>query len=150
VIIGEKIEEDDRDKDLEAWRWLRDIIERLGVNGMSSEESDVETNAEGLERVVYNVKLLVWRRDIEEELEIIDKCCQYAKANGTRGTTPHERRRRARNRQSNRDPVPGLPEILYDKEWLQKQSRQYRELTLRVSKEEFQWLKLKKRGGARD
>ena len=45
--------------DLKVWEWLFRVLEYLGVDGMSSEESSVENN-----RIVYQVKIMAWWRDI--------------------------------------------------------------------------------------
>lgn len=113
---------------------------------MSSDESDTETNVHGIEVPVYRVKILAWRRSMEEELALIDQCRKYATMNWTRGSRPGERRRHPDNAESSRQAVKGLPESLYDAEWLNRRSKQYKEETLLVSKEEFRWLKWMKRG----
>ncbi|KAH7917377.1 hypothetical protein BV22DRAFT_979951, partial [Leucogyrophana mollusca] len=55
--------------DAMVWEWLKDIVERLGEDGMSSEESSVEDEVD----VVLRTKIMPWRRDISRELAIIDK-----------------------------------------------------------------------------
>jgi hypothetical protein len=134
------------DKDVALWEWLKDVIERLGMDGMSSDESDTETNVHGIEVPVYRVKILAWRRSMEEELAVIDQSRKYATMNWVRGSRPGERRRHHDNAESGRPAVKGLPESLYDAEWLNRRSKEYREETLLVSKEEFRWLKLTKQG----
>ena len=54
--------------DLEAWKWLQDIVSRLGEHGMSSEESCIENEVEE----VLRAKRMTWRRPIERELELVD------------------------------------------------------------------------------
>jgi hypothetical protein len=117
------------------------VIERLGVDGMSSDESDVDTDARGREVTVFYTKRMRWRRWIEEELAIIDGCHSYAKAHG-RGSKLVERRRNGRNAESSRNPMPNLPEAFYDEEWLNSRSSKYRDLTLHVSKDNFEWFKI--------
>jgi len=50
------------------WKWLLNIVEKLGVDGMSSEDTD---NSNGVE-VVYRVRVLPWHCKIDHELAIID------------------------------------------------------------------------------
>jgi hypothetical protein len=141
IIIGEKKET--REKDIATWEWLKDVVERLGEAGMSSEESEMETNAEGMEVVVFRVRVLVWRRWIEEELAAIDRSRAYAKTGWGRGTRPGERRRSEWNPSSDRDAVPGLPRVFYNPDWLGERTSEYTENVLRVSKEDFRWLRLR-------
>lgn len=54
--------------DLAIWRWLGTVVEKLGTDGMSSDESSTE----GVE-TVYRVKKMAWRREIEASLDIIDR-----------------------------------------------------------------------------
>ena len=52
---------------LHIWQWLGNLIEYLGSNGMSSEDTDI-----GIDRK-YRVKILLWRRNMDQYLELIDK-----------------------------------------------------------------------------
>jgi hypothetical protein len=143
IVLKEKAEEGE--DDFELWKWLKEVILRLGVDGMSSEESDVDQNSVGVEVTIYRVKILAWRRKMEDELALIDQARKYAVKNGPRGTRPVDRRRSNINTTSSRSPVPGLPEVLYDGNWLSNRTNEYKELILKVSKEEFRWLRLKSR-----
>ncbi len=58
-IIERKLEGGGSEDDIALWRWLQLLLQRLGKDGMSSEESEVE---EGSARGVYYVKKLPWRR----------------------------------------------------------------------------------------
>ncbi|KAI5981631.1 hypothetical protein EDD15DRAFT_2147576, partial [Pisolithus albus] len=51
-----------------CWKWLQRLIITLGDHGMSSEESSVENGIEN----VLRVKKMEWRKNIDQELEIID------------------------------------------------------------------------------
>ena len=53
--------------DLHIWQWLENLIEYLGSNGMSSKDMDI-----GIDRK-YRVKILLWRRNMDQYLELIDK-----------------------------------------------------------------------------
>ncbi|KAG2114202.1 uncharacterized protein F5147DRAFT_536318, partial [Suillus discolor] len=59
---------DENREDLPAWQWLQQLVKTLGEGGMSSEESDTENQIE----TVLRVKNMVWRRAIEQELDIVD------------------------------------------------------------------------------
>src|ERR1700722_4167495 len=62
-----KLKAGNKDNDLEVWKWFTSILEYLGPDGMSSDESSME----GVE-TVYRVKRLPWRRDIAGYMDIID------------------------------------------------------------------------------
>ncbi|KAG1892291.1 hypothetical protein F4604DRAFT_1532281, partial [Suillus subluteus] len=63
-----ELKKDEVDEDLPTWQWLQQLIEMLGDDGMSSEESDVENNVE----TVLQVKNMPWCCGVEKELNIID------------------------------------------------------------------------------
>jgi hypothetical protein len=113
---------------------------------MSSEESDTETNGRGIEAAVFHVRRMGWRRWMEEELAIIDGSHTYTRTRGGRGARLVERRRNNRHAESTRNPVPNLPEAFYDSDWLKARSPEYREMSLRVSKEKFKWLRTTREG----
>ena len=58
----------DKGEHLRIWKWLRQVIQGLGHDGMSSEESDVEDDMD----TILRVKTLPWRRNLEKELTLID------------------------------------------------------------------------------
>jgi hypothetical protein len=101
------------DEDIEIWHWLHDVVERLGCDGTSSDESDAD---QGM--IVYQVKRLPWRRDIEKELDIIDALrMNEPEAYAPQGSKPLRRIRGAENPVSLRKPVEGLPKSFYDADW---------------------------------
>jgi hypothetical protein len=125
------------DNDVPIWRWLEQVLQHLTVDGMSSEESTSETEIE----TVYRVKILEWRRDIEKELRIIDQeRLLDAEIFAPQGAKPVKRLRGTGNPVSIRPPVQELPRAFYDEGWYSKTTAEYRELTLAVSREQFQWL----------
>ena len=65
-----KLKEQAEAPDVGTWQYLSNILQTLGKDGMSSEESDDETH-EDIEPG-YRPSVLPWRRDIEDELGIID------------------------------------------------------------------------------
>jgi hypothetical protein len=113
---------------------------------MSSDESSVE----GMQ-TVYRVKILVWRRNIEEYLKLIDNQRMQIEQQicHTSGKMPTPRIRTGDLLKSTHDPVVGLPAELYDEDWLEALDENYRQMTLSVSKEQFKFLKIcvKKRAG---
>jgi hypothetical protein len=129
---------DEGAEDVPLWEWLHEVLERLGADGMSSEESAVE----GLE-TVFRVKILDWRRDMTKELNIIDEQRLLdSDLFSARGSKPGTRVRRSDNARSGRDPVPRLPRCFYDQAWLEQQSDNYRRMTLCISEKQFRWFQL--------
>jgi hypothetical protein len=53
--------------EVKIWQWLLSLLQWYGAEGMSSDETSVE----GLE-VVYRVKILLWRRNIDKYLDLVD------------------------------------------------------------------------------
>lgn len=135
------------------WRMLLRTIQKLGIAGMSSDETDATAM-----QVVYRIKVLVWRRQLEMYLDLVDDhryrlpTEEYAE----RGIQPKTRIRpdltlyrqaqvagaeaSNKNPYSERAPVRGLPRDLYDPQWLASKGPAYVEFTLCVSKEQFQWV----------
>jgi hypothetical protein len=128
-------------QDVEIWKWLRELMNRLGEDGMSSEESGVEDGPNGPHNV-YRVKKLKWRRDIEQELSIIDKLRFKSGIFTERGAQPVTRIRTDNNPTSDRDAPKGWPRSLYDSNWFNEKDEEYRLLTLHVSEEDFKYMKV--------
>ena len=130
-----KIQEDAVDTG--NWKWLKSVLVRLGHDGMSSEESDVD--GDDVE-VTYRPRVVPWRRNIENELKIIDdEYRRIARTQNRRGPQPSRRMRDRRNAVSQRDPVCGLPYIFYDEDWLRTKTGRYVRHTLKLSTETFKW-----------
>ncbi|KAG9313663.1 hypothetical protein JVU11DRAFT_5999 [Chiua virens] len=109
-------------EDAEIWVWLTDILKQLGLDGMSSNESVAEDNI----HMVYRTKVMLWRRDIERELEIIDNQ-RFVDTDiyTPRGSKPVKRMRGKRSAPSAHHPVAKLPKVFYDKTWLKKQPQKF-------------------------
>jgi hypothetical protein len=136
------LKEDTGAPDAALWKWLSEMIAKLGKDGMSSEESDDETN-DGINPVL-RPRILPWRRDIEGELRILDDQRHLDEdIFAPQGAKPVRRIRSPRNPPSNRKLVIGLPRAFYNHTWLTGQTDHYREKTLEVSKEVFQWMQIK-------
>ena len=126
--------------DVKIWEWLLQLIQYLGVDGMSSEESGVEVNDEGIAQKVYRVKIMPWRRNINQELAIIDKArLQDKDLYSEAGAKPVPRKRSEQNEASSRQPVCDLPWSFYDDSWFDRLNTNFRDCTLRVSKKQFHW-----------
>jgi hypothetical protein len=135
-MLGIMVEEIATD-DVEIYEWLRNVVETLGNEGMSSDESSVEDDG----TVIYAVKQLPWRRRIDKELSIIDSLrTQEPTLYSARGSRPIKRHRGADSPVSTRKPVRGLARAFYDEEWLQRQPHGGRRLE--VSEKPFRWMKL--------
>lgn len=140
-VIELKAASGDLDGDLKVWKWLGELLKWYGQDGMSSEDTSVEG-----EETVYRVKILLWRRDIEKYLNIIDR--QRIVDNDiytNRGSKPAKRIRSRDNPISTRAPVPELPRSLYEDIWFTEVDDDYRQLTLSVSQEQFDWLNIQVR-----
>lgn len=102
---------------------------------MSSDESEVveETGKE-----VYRVNDMPWRRDVEEEMQLIDRQRLLDREIFSRkGARPVTRIRDGNT--SRRDAARGLPKSCYDKEWL-KSAPESEVEKLEVSKKRFDWM----------
>lgn len=119
---------------------------------MSSDESTVE---EATHRPCYRVSVLLWRRDLDAIMEIID-AERYSLQSGysTRGSVPMPRFRQDRKLGyfkgvspaaeniglTRRQPVSNLPLVFYDEKWLTERSEEYIEQVLCVSKQAYDWV----------
>ena len=117
--------------DLKVWELLFRVLEYLGVDGMSSEESSVENN-----QVVYQVKIMAWQRDIMDCLNLIDKQCHLIPGlfsnSGSKGVAK-QRGGGPGFLVSDRALVLKLPHAFYNDTWFNGIG-EWRQLTLKVSK----------------
>jgi hypothetical protein len=128
--------EDDAD-DLDAWEFLHDVLETLGEDGISSDESDIDTRT-GTE--VYYSKKMPWRRDVAHEMTIIDReRGKDRQIRSRRGAKEVVRVKNGAKGDTRRSAPTGRPKSFYDKEWLRAQSKQNRR-ALEISGEDFNWL----------
>ncbi|KIM85943.1 hypothetical protein PILCRDRAFT_775973 [Piloderma croceum F 1598] len=58
----------DENQDLHLWKWLQSVLEHLGADGMSSDESSTENF-----KTVYRVTNMPWRRALTESMDIVDR-----------------------------------------------------------------------------
>jgi hypothetical protein len=77
-------------ENVDTWKWLKKLVETLGSDGMSSEESVVE----GQLQKSYRTKILPWRRDVNKALSMIDDA-RWAPSSGfaPQGSKPVPRER---------------------------------------------------------
>ena len=103
-----------------------DILERLGVEGMSSDESDTEEVIGNLyarrNNTRYRVKRPVWRAVVLDAwLRVFDTCyivwCRTS-TGSMHGSAVHLRERSADNWSSSKSFVAGLERNVYRPEWL--------------------------------
>ena len=140
-IIDIKVEEQANDE--AVWRWLHTVVEKLGEDGMSSDESDTDART-GLP--IYRVKNMKWRRKMAHELEMVDKLrLQDRHIYSQKGAKPTARFRDDRNSESQRVAPKGLPKRMYSSAWLEGLTPQTRR-KLMVSDEDFAWLNLLRKG----
>ena len=127
------MKEEAEENDANIWRWLADVLEQLGADGMSSDESGIEDEI----KIIYNTKVMPWRKDLETELQIIDDQQLVDMDIFTpRGLKPVKQRRGTRNLQTSHRVVAGLPWTFYDKEWLERQPPKFH---AQIPAEKFKW-----------
>lgn len=110
---------------------------------MSSDKSDCEESVAG--QKVFRVKIMVWRRRMEELLNQIDDLRHSDAGLFTqRGSTGIKRLRPDYGNpewpRSERGPGQYLPYSLYDSDWFSQVAPEVRQTTLHVSAKEFAWL----------
>lgn len=125
------------DREYLLWLFLKNMLERLGAEGDSSDETEIdETTLE----TVYRVKVMFWRRDLSKYLKMIDAQRDDPNCFSTKGSKG-VRRLPARD-MTRRQPVKELPRMLYDDDWFNQIDTERRSLHMRVSKKEFEWLEI--------
>jgi hypothetical protein len=119
------------------------VVEKLGEDGMSSDESDTDTRT-GL--LMYRVKNMKWWRKMAYKLDMVDKLrLQDRDIYSQKGAKPTARFREDRNSGSQRVAPKGLPKGMYCSAWLKGLTPQTRR-KLMVSDEDFAWLNLLRKG----
>lgn len=129
------------DPDLKTWEHFRDMLGRLGPEGMSSEEEGVEKMG-NVNVSVFRVRLCVWRTpEISKYFRYIDKEGENPAIRGTKGSRSLPR---IPIDDTGVSPAPtGLPRKMYDPTWLER-----KEISrpgwvvdeLQISKEAFELL----------
>ena len=111
------------DDDSKAWIDSYNIIDKLGIDGQSSDETDEDNEG------VYSVKLLNWRnKQLIKRLNNADEVRRTMNKYGTRrpGTKRRTRKRRSARdaRQTVRPPPTGKPINFYNEDWYMSLTRQ--------------------------
>ncbi|KAI6030078.1 hypothetical protein EDC04DRAFT_2605587 [Pisolithus marmoratus] len=101
-------------RDVELWQWLSDVVDHLGTDGMSSEDSEEEDM-----QTIFRVRSMPWRCDIDKELRFIDSKHKDRGISSPKGAKPVKRIRPSNPFPSARQPVCGLPATFYKPEWLE-------------------------------
>ncbi|KAI0338940.1 hypothetical protein BDW22DRAFT_1458217 [Trametopsis cervina] len=109
LAVREKVA--DNAPDAWAWQWLyRVVVDHLGEDGMSSDESEGEELGV---HMVYRKKRMPWRRNIDRELALVDRERMRDRENwAPQGSKPAARR--SSELISVRPAVKNLPRALYD------------------------------------
>jgi len=135
-----KASEKDRDGDLGVWKWLLELLQRYGSDGMSSDDTDTGDSI----GTTYRVKILLWRRNVDEYVQMInDERKMLADVFSASGAKPVTRVRSPENTKSDRGPPTELPTALFDPDWLEEVDEDYRKITLTVSEEDFPWIQFR-------
>jgi hypothetical protein len=133
------------EEDLQIWIMAKNIITRLGAAGMSSEDSSLEDGT-----TYFRVKIVIWRRRMEAILRLIDRQRLLDPTIYTpRGSKGVKRDRIPEGTlesdwqwKSRRLHTDGLPEVLYDPDWLQNILHDRAVVSLNVSREEFDYFEI--------
>jgi hypothetical protein len=125
--------------DTHIWRYLESMLNALGKESMSSDESDYEPEI----GTFFRPKTMPWRRNIIKELQLIDQeHRRIGNVERRRGAKPVIRKRDGINTESISEPVSGLPIALYDPGWLKGRTMEYITWKLRPVNTGFKWKKL--------
>ncbi|EIN09758.1 hypothetical protein PUNSTDRAFT_44034 [Punctularia strigosozonata HHB-11173 SS5] len=132
-----------------VWKAAETTLDRLGIDGMSSDESDLD---EDMHVAYLKPSVMLWRRDMDAFLDAIDSYrFEGGGAFANQGTRPLPRRRSDRAtawlkgahpqaddiRVSKREPVKGLTRSLYDAAYLEEHSEAYINEVLCPTEEEW-------------
>ncbi|KAL4064086.1 hypothetical protein V8B97DRAFT_1920239 [Scleroderma yunnanense] len=96
-----------------VWKWLSNMVMKLGADGMSSEESDEEDLTP-----MFHIKRMPWRWELSHELHIIDS---QLTDNMSLGPKYAKHIRDLSSPLSSHKAVKGLPKSFYDTDWLTHQ-----------------------------
>lgn len=112
----------------QLYRWMASVLQKLAVEGMSSECSDANDSSK------YRVSMMSWRScDIDNLLYFLDGQHTRSNAGSAGKMRVHDQRI------SSRAPPQNLPRKFFEQEWLQEVEKEGRML-LRVSEEDFEWM----------
>ena len=87
------------------------------------------------------MKILVWRRNVDKYVQMIDDLRKSSEGIfSASGAKPINCVRSTGHLQSDRRPPADLPVALFDPDWLEEVDKDYRQITLSVSEEDFHWM----------
>ena len=129
-----RIVEDHEYLDGDVWKSVKNVLNRLSVDGMSSDESDVEPSSSRLldQRRVHNIKVvrrvrLPWLNheisELFDAVETYDALRPPGAVPNKRGKMPYPRLFGAIRDSGDRAAKPRLPRNWYNDEWFKKSSR---------------------------
>lgn len=125
------------DANIESWKWIKRIINQLGHDGMSSDDSNCEQ--ETLIIKTLQTRRMPWRRDLTRIIELLDHERRLDKSVfQLQGSLPVPRTRNLQALASSRPMVFELPLAFYDKQWYASLTEEQRE-ELEVPKKNFIW-----------
>ena len=128
--------------DLGTWQYSCDLLKKLSVDGMSSEEEGTSKIGD-LHVPVFRVKMCPWRNPvIGDYFKYIDKESQNPAIRGTRGSKLQPRL--PIEEHGTTPAPPKLPKCLYNSQWLEDQAeargQEWIDEELMVSREIFELL----------
>ncbi|KAJ6535582.1 hypothetical protein B0H19DRAFT_1271323 [Mycena capillaripes] len=105
---------------VKVWKWVKKLLELLGALGMSSEDAKPRKFRIGnqqVQQITHIISICPWRPDeITKVLDLVDSAADGISLKN--GTTARPRLRGEAI--SNTPPPQGLPETLYDEEWMEE------------------------------
>ncbi|KAG1767308.1 hypothetical protein EV702DRAFT_1050411 [Suillus placidus] len=113
--------------------YLQSMMENLGKDGMSSDESEYGDG----DVQVFRRKSMPWRADFSHEMQIIDQQRLTGAVIFTPRRSKPAKHFRNANRDSSRTAIQGLPTAFYDPTWLTEQCSSFM-----VSKKKFQSMEI--------
>ncbi|KAJ6608044.1 hypothetical protein B0H10DRAFT_2227261 [Mycena sp. CBHHK59/15] len=127
-----------------VWRWLRDeLIDELGIAGMSSEEDEpAEVTCGNTRKVttVHNIKIHPWRaQKVNDYVEMIDDTTEKCMMK-----LVNKRMRMRTGDKSRSGPPLQLPRALFDPAWLSKQKEFIPDIEehLQISEKKFEMMEI--------
>jgi hypothetical protein len=137
-VIDRKIERKEArlesGNDLEVWKWLKSLMSTLGDEGMSSDESSTEDHWQ-----VFVAKLMAWRRDCRDYMDIMDRERVEGDLFERRGHQPEHRVRRASCAASSRKVPEGLPKAVYSPEWVNSLDQRCKHSIYKPGEAQLEW-----------
>jgi hypothetical protein len=102
--------------DIGLWRWLQTMLTTYGADGMSSDETVCDPDTK---KRTYKTRSVPWRRNIDKELEVLQKT-RVRNGFSPKGRTKADRLRLPFNNwpPTTRLAQRKLPEVYYDENYI--------------------------------